>query len=140
MPRSKPPRSTSTRSPKPTKRTSTPSPARAAGDGSPTDVRRHPTVNSRRGPGMLDPADEAPVQEILPTLELDHQYTRLVEAWNHELVTQIRRCGREAGKRLGYKIQTLTSDRSSGSTDESQSGSRRHQLRRRGSHPSEASS
>jgi site-specific recombinase len=59
---------------------------------------------------MLDPADEAPVQEILPVLELDHQYTRLVEAWNHELVTQIRRCGREAGKRLGYKIRTLTSD------------------------------
>jgi hypothetical protein len=50
---------------------------------------------------MRDLADEALVQEILPVLELDHRYTRLVEAWNRELVTQIRRCGREAGKRLG---------------------------------------
>ena len=59
---------------------------------------------------MHDPADEALIQEILPALDLDHQYTRLVEEWNHELVAQIRRCGRQAGKRLGYKIRTLTSD------------------------------
>lgn len=59
---------------------------------------------------MDDPADEALIQEILPVLDLDHQYTRLVEAWNHELVAQIRRCGRQAGKRLGYKIRTFTSD------------------------------
>ena len=59
---------------------------------------------------MLDPDDEALIQEILPVLELDHQYTRLVEAWNHDLVTQIRRCGRAAGNRLGYTIRTLTSD------------------------------
>ena len=59
---------------------------------------------------MRDPEDEALIQEILPVLELDHQYTRLVEAWNHELVAQIRRCGRQAGKRLGYKIRTFASD------------------------------
>ena len=59
---------------------------------------------------MHDPEDEALIQEILPVLDLDHQYTRLVEEWNHELVAQIRRCGRQAGKRLGYKIRTLTSD------------------------------
>jgi hypothetical protein len=59
---------------------------------------------------MDDPADEALIQEILPVLEVDHQYTRLVEAWNHELVAQIRRCGRKAGKRLGYKIRTLASE------------------------------
>ena len=59
---------------------------------------------------MQDPEDEALIQEMLPVLDLDHQYTRLVEAWNHELVAQIRRCGRQAGKRLGYKIRTLTSD------------------------------
>lgn len=59
---------------------------------------------------MDDPADEALTQEILPVLDLDHQYTRSVEAWNHELVAQIRRCGRAAGKRLGYKIRTFTSD------------------------------
>jgi hypothetical protein len=59
---------------------------------------------------MQDPQDEALVQEIMPVLELDHQYTRLVEAWNHDLVAQIRRCGRQAGKRLGYKIRTVASD------------------------------
>ena len=59
---------------------------------------------------MDDPEDEALIREILPILDLDHQYTRLAEAWNHELIAQIRRCGREAGKRLGYKIRTLTSD------------------------------
>jgi hypothetical protein len=55
-------------------------------------------------------------------LDVDHQYTRLVEEWNHELVAQIRRCGREAGKRMGYKIRTLTSHPQS-RDDESQSGS-----------------
>src|SRR3954453_16878536 len=59
---------------------------------------------------MDAPEDEALIQEILPVLEVDHQYTRLVEAWNHELVAQIRRCGRQAGKRLGYKIRTFASD------------------------------
>jgi hypothetical protein len=52
---------------------------------------------------MHDPEDEALIQEILPVLDLDHQDTRLVEEWNHELVAQIRRCGRAAGKRLGYR-------------------------------------
>lgn len=47
---------------------------------------------------MHDPADEALIREILPVLDLDHQYTRLVEEWNHELTAQIRRCGRQAGK------------------------------------------
>jgi hypothetical protein len=61
-------------------------------------------------PSMDDSEDEALIQEILPVLEVDHQYTRLVEARNHDLVAQIRRCGRTAGKRLGYKIRTLTSD------------------------------
>ena len=59
---------------------------------------------------MLDPEDEALIHQILPVLEVDHQYTRLVEERNHELVAQIRRCGRQAGKRLGYQIRTLASD------------------------------
>jgi site-specific recombinase len=59
---------------------------------------------------MHDPEDEALIQEILPVLEVDHQYTRLVEAWNHDLVAQIRRCGRQAGKRLDYKIRTFATD------------------------------
>jgi hypothetical protein len=59
---------------------------------------------------MHHPDDEALVQQIQPVLELDHQYTRHVEAWNDELVAQIRRCGRAAGRRLGYKIRTLASD------------------------------
>src|SRR3954468_6986066 len=59
---------------------------------------------------MHDPEDETLIAEILPVLEVDHQYAHLVEAWNHELVAQIRRCGRQAGKRLGYKIRTFASE------------------------------
>ena len=59
---------------------------------------------------MHDPADEALIQEMLPVLDVDHHYTRLVEEWNHEFVAQIRRCGRQAGKRLGYKIRTVATD------------------------------
>jgi hypothetical protein len=55
-------------------------------------------------------------------LDVNHQYTRLVQEQSHELVAQIRRCGREAGKRMGYKIRTLTSHPQS-RDDESQSGS-----------------
>jgi len=54
---------------------------------------------------MHDPADEALIQEIVTVLDLDHQYTRLVEEWNHELVAQIRRCGRHAGKRLATRSE-----------------------------------
>ena len=36
-------------------------------------------------------------------LDPDHQQTRLVEAWNNDRVAQIRRCDRQAGKRLSYK-------------------------------------
>ncbi len=59
---------------------------------------------------MYGPDDEALIQEIQPVLELDHQYTRHVEAWNEDLVAQIRRCGRAAGRRLGYKVRTFASD------------------------------
>lgn len=59
---------------------------------------------------MKDPDDEALIREILPVLDLDHQYTRLAEGWNRELVEQIRRCGRAAGRRLGYKVRTFASD------------------------------
>ena len=55
------------------------------------------------------PDDEALIQQIQPVLELDHQYTRHVEAWNDDLVAQIRRCGRAAGRRLGYKVRSSTS-------------------------------
>ncbi|GAA5017899.1 hypothetical protein GCM10023317_58830 [Actinopolymorpha pittospori] len=33
---------------------------------------------------MYDPDDEAPILELQPVLELDHQYTRFVEAWNED--------------------------------------------------------
>ncbi len=54
--------------------------------------------------------DEALVAEILPVLEIDHQYVRIVEGYNEELAAQIRRCGRTAGRRLGYKVRTSVSD------------------------------
>jgi hypothetical protein len=59
---------------------------------------------------VRDRDDEALIQQILPVLDFDHQYTRLVEAWNQDLVAQIRRCGRAAGRRLGVKIRTFASD------------------------------
>ncbi len=59
---------------------------------------------------MHDPDDEALIQEIQPVLELDHQYTRHVEAWNKDLVAQIRRCGRAASRRLGYTVRIFASD------------------------------
>jgi hypothetical protein len=58
---------------------------------------------------MRDPEDVALVREILPALEVDHQYTRLVEGWNQNLLALIRRRGRQSGKRLGYDLRTLTS-------------------------------
>jgi hypothetical protein len=59
---------------------------------------------------MHDSNDEALIQQILPVLDLDHQYTRLAEAWDQDRVAQIRRCGRAAGRRLGYKIRTFATD------------------------------
>jgi hypothetical protein len=47
---------------------------------------------------MHHPDDEALIQQIQPVLELDHQYTRHVEARNDDLVAQIHRCCRAAGK------------------------------------------
>jgi DNA-binding IclR family transcriptional regulator len=59
---------------------------------------------------MHHPDDEELIQQIQPVLELDHQYTRHVEASNEDLVAQIRRCGRAAGRRLEYKVRTFASD------------------------------
>lgn len=56
-----------------------------------------------------DEDDELLVAEIMPALEIDHQYVRSVEGYNEELAAQIRRCGRTAGRRLGYKVRTFVS-------------------------------
>ena len=71
---------------------------------------------------MHDSDDEALIQEILPVLDLDHQYTRLVEAWNHDRVAQIRRCGRAAGKRLGVRSERSRPTRRAAKTDALWSG------------------
>jgi hypothetical protein len=55
--------------------------------------------------------DEAMAVEIATMLEIDHQYVRSVEAWNDDLVAQIRRCGRAAGRRLGYRVRTFATSR-----------------------------
>jgi hypothetical protein len=59
---------------------------------------------------MFDETDEPLIQEISPALEIDHQYVRAVDGWNQDLVEQIRRCGRAAGRRLGYRMRTLATD------------------------------
>ena len=57
-----------------------------------------------------DADDELVIAEIMPVLEIDHQYVRTVESYNDDLAAQIRRCGRVAGRRLGYKVRTFVSD------------------------------
>jgi len=59
---------------------------------------------------MYDATDEELIQRILPVLEIDHQYARHVEAWNQDLIAQIRRCGRTAARRLGYGVRTFQTD------------------------------
>lgn len=59
---------------------------------------------------MYDETDEELIQRILPVLEIDHQYVHHVEAWNQDLIAQIRRCGRAAARRLGYSVRTFQSD------------------------------
>ena len=71
---------------------------------------------------MHDPDDEALIQQILPVLDLDHQYTRLVEAWNHELGAQIRRCGRQAGNNWATRSRPWPATPTGEPTDASWSG------------------
>jgi site-specific recombinase len=59
---------------------------------------------------MYHDDDQALITEILPALEIDQQYIRTVETWNDDRVAQIRRCGRAAGRRLGYRIRTFATD------------------------------
>ena len=54
--------------------------------------------------------DEEFVAEIMPVLEIDHQYVRTVEGYDEDLAAQIRRCGRTAARRLGFKVRTFVSD------------------------------
>jgi hypothetical protein len=54
--------------------------------------------------------DEELVAEIMPVLEIDHQYVRTVDGYDEHLAAQIRRCGRTAGRRLGYRVRTFASD------------------------------
>ena len=59
---------------------------------------------------MHDETDEELIDQVLPVLDIDHQYVRLVENWNQDRIAQIRRCGRVAGRRLGYGVRTFQSD------------------------------
>jgi hypothetical protein len=59
---------------------------------------------------MFDATDEELIQRILPVLEIDHQYARQVEAWDKDLISQVRRCSRAAARRLGYGVRTFQSD------------------------------
>lgn len=56
---------------------------------------------------MRDQRHEALIQEILSVLDLDHQYTCLVEAWSQDRIPQSHHCGRTSDKRLGVKIRTF---------------------------------
>ena len=51
-------------------------------------------------------ADEL-TRTIARHLEVDHQYSIRVEAWDTERIAGLRSAGRKAGRLLGWKIQTL---------------------------------
>jgi hypothetical protein len=59
---------------------------------------------------MYDATDEELIQRILPVLEIDHQYARQVEAWDQDLISQVRRCGRATARRWGYGVRTFQCD------------------------------
>jgi hypothetical protein len=46
------------------------------------------------------------IRTIMQCLEVDWQYTELVDACDAERIEMIRAAGRTAGRRLGYKILT----------------------------------
>ena len=59
---------------------------------------------------MDDVSDDFLIAEIMRALEIDHQYVRWVEAQSEDPIARIRRCGRKAGRVLGYKVRTLSTD------------------------------
>ena len=59
---------------------------------------------------MHDEDDQVLIAEIVQSLELDHQYVRDLDGRDQELVAQIRRCGRAAGRLLTYRVRTFASD------------------------------
>jgi len=77
-------------------------------------VTRWPKASGDRLTGLeaidMSDDDEPLIAEMMPVLDIDHQYVKHVEEWNQELVDQIRRCGRAAGRRLGFKIRTFATD------------------------------
>ena len=63
-----------------------------------------------RGETAMDENNNNLVVTISQHLEVDWQYVELVEAWNVERIAQVRSAGRQAARRLGYKIMTYQTD------------------------------
>jgi hypothetical protein len=58
---------------------------------------------------MYDPTDEELIQRILPVLEIALQYARHVEAWDQDLIAQVRRRSAKAiGEGFATDLQTTT--------------------------------
>ncbi len=58
----------------------------------------------------MDGEDELLTEAISTQLEIDHQYVRHCHEWDEATITRVRRCGRAAGRRLGWKVRTFQSD------------------------------
>ena len=58
----------------------------------------------------MDDGDELLTGAIAMQLEVDHQYVRHCDEWDAATITQVRRCERTAGRRLGWKVRTFQSD------------------------------
>ena len=54
--------------------------------------------------------DEELVGAIAHRLEIDHQYIEHVPENQPDRVARVRRCGREAGRRLGWTVRTFQTD------------------------------
>lgn len=65
----------------------------------------------------MDDAHEALVDEITRALEVDHQHTVTLPAWETERIDAVRKAGRAAARRLGWKVRTLAVDLDDGSTN-----------------------
>lgn len=55
-------------------------------------------------------SDDDLVAEIMRTLEIDHQYECWFDANSEAQIAHARSCGRRAGRTLGYKVRTFSTD------------------------------
>jgi hypothetical protein len=61
-------------------------------------------------------SDDALMMTIMQRLELDHQYVEDIPAMDDDRINRVRRAGRTAARRLGWKVVTMARDLDNGKT------------------------